>query len=56
MTNLAALCADCGGTGVHSSTDELGGLSTNSFCPACDGSGYANPLGDTVDEALAEAE
>ena len=43
MTNWTALCAECKGCGVHSSTDELGGVSTNSFCPDCAGSGYQHP-------------
>ncbi len=30
-----AVCQTCNGTGVWGSTDELGGVSTNSFCPDC---------------------
>lgn len=28
-------CTTCGGSGIVGSTDELGGVSTNSYCPDC---------------------
>jgi hypothetical protein len=34
--HLSIPCEACGGSGIHSSTDELGGVATNSYCPDCD--------------------
>jgi len=36
-------CEGCSGTGVYSSQDELGGVSTNSACPDCQGTGLRFP-------------
>ena len=37
---ISPKCPKCNGSGVYSSTDDLGGLSTNSNCEACKGKGY----------------
>lgn len=36
---ISPRCQACGGTGVHSS-DDLGGLCTNTYCEKCKGLGY----------------